>query len=214
MLQPKNVHSQRTKTGKSTEGNFALSEKELNLIITSLEISEYTGKNHKELLRSIRSMEPSWEKVTERKFALSEYTDVTGRKLPLYEFDKVEYMYIISKFNDEIRAILVKRWYELEMELQQPKKGIALLEHETPLFEILEKWLVRGDLKKVAADLELTPNHISRVKRGIYRSHRVMEALIKKAKYNKDMGLSNGYSKNFSQLALELFNPQNSLSDE
>lgn len=53
--------------------------------MTSREIADITGKNHKEILRSIRNMERGWEKVTQRKFALSEYTDSTGRRLPQYE---------------------------------------------------------------------------------------------------------------------------------
>lgn len=53
--------------------------------MTSREIADITGKNHKEILRSIRNMERGWEKVTQRKFALSEYADSTGRRLPQYE---------------------------------------------------------------------------------------------------------------------------------
>ena len=38
--------------------------------ITSLEIAELTGKQHKDLMKAIRNMEPAWEKVHGRKFAL------------------------------------------------------------------------------------------------------------------------------------------------
>ena len=40
--------------------------------------------NHFDVLRAIRKMEPAWEKVTECKFAVSEYKDSTGRTLPCY----------------------------------------------------------------------------------------------------------------------------------
>ncbi|WP_108821301.1 Rha family transcriptional regulator [Dysgonomonas sp. Marseille-P4361] len=46
--------------------------------ITSLEIAEITGKMHKNVLQSIREMEPAWEKVHELKFQLSFIT----RELP------------------------------------------------------------------------------------------------------------------------------------
>jgi phage regulator Rha-like protein len=59
-------------------------------------------------------MEPAWIKVTERKFTLSEYTDPTGRKLPQYELNKLECLFISTKFNDITRARLIKRWEELE----------------------------------------------------------------------------------------------------
>lgn len=84
--------------------------------MTSREIADITGKNHKEILRSIRNMERGWEKVTQRKFALSEYTDSTGRRLPQYELTKTECLYIATKFNDEARAKLIIRWEALELE--------------------------------------------------------------------------------------------------
>ena len=42
--------------------------------MTSLEIAELTGKQHKDLLKAIRNMEPAWEKVQGRKFALLQKT--------------------------------------------------------------------------------------------------------------------------------------------
>ena len=82
--------------------------------MTSLQIAEVTEKLHKDILKTIRKMEPAWEKVTERKFALSNYKDVTGRTLPMYQLNKTECLYIATKFNDEARARLVIRWEELE----------------------------------------------------------------------------------------------------
>ena len=38
--------------------------------MTSLEIAELTGKQHKDVLKAIRNMETAWEKVQGRKFAL------------------------------------------------------------------------------------------------------------------------------------------------
>lgn len=78
--------------------------------MSSVEIAEMTGKLHRHVLRSLRAMEPAWEKVTKGKFSLSEYKDSTGRTLPCYELNYQECMYIASKFNDETRAKLVLRW--------------------------------------------------------------------------------------------------------
>lgn len=82
--------------------------------ISSIEIAELAGKRHSDLLRDIRNMEEAWVNVTERKFALSEYVDSTGRKLPMYELTKQESLYIATKFNDEARAKLIVRWEYLE----------------------------------------------------------------------------------------------------
>ena len=38
--------------------------------MTSMQIAEAMGRRHKDVLRAIRSMEPAWEKVHGRKFAL------------------------------------------------------------------------------------------------------------------------------------------------
>lgn len=56
------------------------------------------------------------EKVTERNFSLSEYTNASGRVLPCYKLTKTECLYIATKFNDEARARLILRWEQLEAE--------------------------------------------------------------------------------------------------
>lgn len=78
--------------------------------MTSLEIAKITGKRHSDVLEAIRNMETAWEKIAERKFPLSEYTDSTGRKQPCYVLNKTECLYIATKFNDEARAKLILRW--------------------------------------------------------------------------------------------------------
>ena len=82
--------------------------------MTSLEIAELTGKQHKDVLKAIRNMEPAWAKVNGRKFALVEYKDQKGELRPCYSLTKTECLYIATKFNDEARARLVLRWEELE----------------------------------------------------------------------------------------------------
>lgn len=82
--------------------------------MSSLQIAELTGKNHKEVMRSIRNMEPAWEKINGRRFALVEYKDAKGEKRPCYQLNKTECLYIATKFNDEARVKLVLRWEELE----------------------------------------------------------------------------------------------------
>ena len=83
--------------------------------MTSLEIAELTGKQHKDVMKAIRNMEPAWLKVNGRKFALVEYQDKKGELRPCYLLTMTECLYIATKFNDEARARLVLRWQELEM---------------------------------------------------------------------------------------------------
>lgn len=102
--------------------------------MTSLEIAQLTGKNHCDVLRAIRRMEPAWERVNLSKFALIDYKDNKGRIYQCYQLTKTETLFIATKFNDEARARLVLRWEQLEkerlMEMQKPKqrpKEIRLL---------------------------------------------------------------------------------------
>lgn len=86
-----------------------------NETMTSLEIADVTGRNHKDVMRSIREMEEAWVKVNGRKFALVEYKDAKGEMRPCYSLSKTECLYIATKFNDEARAKLILRWEELEI---------------------------------------------------------------------------------------------------
>ncbi len=91
----------------------------LQQTMTSLEIAELTGKQHKDVMRAIRKMEPAWVKVNGRNFALVEYKDAKGELRPCYQLTKTECLYIATKFNDEalrqpvelvkvVKVILVK----------------------------------------------------------------------------------------------------------
>ena len=47
-----------------------IQKEESEQTMTSLEIAELTGKQHKNLMQAIRNMEPAWEKVHGLKFQL------------------------------------------------------------------------------------------------------------------------------------------------
>lgn len=103
---------------------LTLKEKTGELRMSSREIAQLTGKQHKNILRDIRNMEPAWEKVNGLKFELSEYIDSTGRKLPEYQLDKDETLYVATKYNDETRAKLIMRWKQLEVENMELKSKL------------------------------------------------------------------------------------------
>lgn len=95
--------------------------------MSSVEITEMTGKRHSDVMRSIRAMEPAWVKIAERKFASCSYKDENNRERPMYLLDYRECMYIATKFNDEARAKLVLRWAELEEEARRKQAETALI---------------------------------------------------------------------------------------
>ena len=90
--------------------------------MTSLQIAEITGKPHNDVMKAIRKMEPAWQKVQGGNFSLMQEeveTNNGGHKMrPYYSLNKEECLYIATKFNDEARAKLIKRWKELEEKQQ------------------------------------------------------------------------------------------------
>ena len=106
--------------------------------MSSREIAELTGKTHAHIMRDIRNMEEAWIKTTGTKFGLSDYTDTTGRKLPMYQLSKSECLYVATKFNDEARAKLVVRWEHLE------KKAIDFNDPNTVL-QLAKNWKEERD---------------------------------------------------------------------
>ena len=88
--------------------------------MTSLQIAEITGKPHADVMKAIRKMEPAWSKINGGNFSLVEYKDKKGETRPCYSLNKEECLYIATKFNDEARAKLIKRWKELEEQHQKP----------------------------------------------------------------------------------------------
>ena len=105
--------------------------------MTSLEIAELTGKQHKHVMEAIRKMEPAWVKTCGSNFRLTSRTIVQPnggtREVPCYQLTKTECLYIATKFNDEARAKLVLRWEELERRSLTPNpspRGEGNLEGE------------------------------------------------------------------------------------
>ena len=122
--------------------------------MTSLDIAELCGKQHRHVMEAIRKMEPAWVKVHGSKFRLM-FREVTighgaVRQDPCYTLTKTETLYIATKFKDEMRAKLVLRWEELERErleqgrLQKPKELRLLATAQEVLHESEE--IVGGQL--------------------------------------------------------------------
>lgn len=95
--------------------------------ISSIEIAELTGKQHKHVMEAIRKMEPTWEKVNGSNFRLVNYKDSKGELRPCYALTKTETLFIATKFHDEARARLVLRWEELERERMRRTASKQLL---------------------------------------------------------------------------------------
>ena len=156
--------------------------------MTSLEIAELTGKQHKNLMRDIRNMELAWVKIAGLKFELGSYEDANGQMRPCYRLTKTECLYIATKFNDEARARLVLRWQELELAEQERQTAeVRKLESKAmllkdicatlkPKAEFTDAVLCSEDtltVTQMAQDYGVGPVRFNRLLEALHIQHRV-----------------------------------------
>lgn len=89
---------------------------------SSLKVAEHFGKLHKNVLRSVESLDCSPE-FTKLNFELSEYADSTGRKLPSYEMTKDGFMFLVMGFTGKkaaaIKEAYINAFNEMAAQLQE-----------------------------------------------------------------------------------------------
>lgn len=90
-----------------------VSEKEY---MTSKEIAEVTGKEHKIVMRDIRNLIDQLGENNGYIFVLVEYTDLKGEKRPMYKLDKKSCLLLSSGYSVILRSKIIDRWEELEKE--------------------------------------------------------------------------------------------------
>ncbi|EAU5127857.1 Rha family transcriptional regulator [Salmonella enterica] len=91
-------------------------------VTSSIAVANYFIKRHDDVLKKIRALECSPE-FTARNFAVSEYTDATGRKLPMYQITKNGFVFLVMGFTGK-KAATFKEAYiaefdRMENELRQ-----------------------------------------------------------------------------------------------
>lgn len=80
--------------------------------MTSLEIAELTGKEHKNVMRDIGVMLVDLE-IDKLKFERT-YKDASNRKQALFSLDKRLTLILVSGYSAKMRAAIIDRWQELE----------------------------------------------------------------------------------------------------
>lgn len=90
--------------------------------MTSIDLSKLVNRRHSNVLRDIREMSSSWLDVTGQEFEFSNYVDSTGRTLPMFNLKKSEILFIVAKYDDNLRAMIIIRLEQLENEKLQLEK--------------------------------------------------------------------------------------------
>ena len=81
-------------------------------IMTSLEISEITGKRHDQILRDIRDEIEKLEKQgigAEHIFVLGEYLDKNNQKRPMYSLTKEGVLQLAARYDAVVRFKLIEK---------------------------------------------------------------------------------------------------------
>lgn len=110
---------------------------EQNLTMTSREIAELTGKEHKNVKRDVLIMLESLEKD-----ALSferTYLDQQNRQQSVYLLDKELTMTLVAGYSIKLRHAIVKRWQELEAQVAKPMSQIEALLASVQMLADVEK---------------------------------------------------------------------------
>ena len=94
----------------------------LEQTMSSFEIAQITGKQHKNVLRDIRELNKVYEKMyglkIEQMLKITELPNGAKRKDPYFELTKMQTGDLLTGYNAELRIKVNRRWAELEAKQQ------------------------------------------------------------------------------------------------
>ena len=89
-------------------------KKEIHEIVTSLEIAEIIGKEHKTILRDIRNeIKQLGDEKAENNFVLGYYKDKNNQDRPMYNITKIGALQLAARYDAVVRYNLIERVMEL-----------------------------------------------------------------------------------------------------
>lgn len=102
-------------------------------VTTSLKVAEYFGKPHKDVLKSIRTLECSSE-FTGRNFSpcfyFSELRNNVKRKLPMYYMTRDGFTLLVMGFTGKIAAKFKEAYINAFNEMENKLRGVTVKEEE------------------------------------------------------------------------------------
>ena len=138
--------------------NLMVIENSNVLTMSSREIAELTGKQHKHVLTDIRNMLNSLN--IESAVFTADYKDSKGRMYPCYNLPKRETLILVSGYSVTMRARIIDRWQELE-EKQTPATPKTYIEALEKLLESeKEKLVLKEELKAAEPKVEFVNNYV------------------------------------------------------
>lgn len=106
--------------------------------MTSVQLAELTGKQHKHVMRDIRTLIDQ-EAITQSNFGLSEYKDDSGKSNPMYFLDFQASMVLVTGYDARKRSAVINRWMVLEQGIAAPQLPTNYKEALVQLLEQVEE---------------------------------------------------------------------------
>ena len=118
-------------------------DKEEVIVVSSLDVAETFGKDHKNVLKDIRELECS-EEFNRLNFELIDYVDARGRKQPMYLITRDGFTILVMGYTGEkamkFKEGYIKQFNAMEKALlgkiKEREKGIAVRQALTRAIEI------------------------------------------------------------------------------
>lgn len=127
-------------------------------VTTSLRVAEVFGKQHKDVLKAVKSLDCS-EEFRERNFALSKIDYQNGnikKQLPMYYITRDGFMFLVMGFTGKTAAkwkeAYIKASNEMEAKIRAEQMAKAIEEHDRKEAEEYEKLLEREEREEAAID--------------------------------------------------------------
>ena len=118
--------------------------------MSSLEIAELMNKQHKNVIRDIKSLIEQ-EAINGLSFELVDYKDAKGEARPMYLLDFEATMTLITGYDAKRRSVVIKRWQELESVVaNQPQNNFQLPDFTNPAAAAIawaEQWKEKEQLQ-------------------------------------------------------------------
>lgn len=141
-------------------------------VTTSLRVAEVFGKQHKDVLKAVKSLDCS-EEFRERNFALSKIDYQNGnikKQLPMYYITRDGFMFLVMGFTGKTAAkwkeAYIKAFNEMEAKIRAEQMAKAIEEHDRKEAEEYEKLLEREEREEAAIDARVAAMPPAKSRKG------------------------------------------------
>ena len=156
----------------------------LEQTMSSFEIAQITGKQHKNVLRDIRELNKVYEKIyglkIEQMLKITELPNGAKRKDPYFELTKMQTWDLLTGYNAELRIKVNRRWAELEAKQQYNFPAPKVFNQVKCIH--YTGWLLQNGYSimsgQVRARIKKYPEQFRKTDKGWYMSEAIAEYFL------------------------------------